>query len=298
MKKLKSAFSLIEVSVVILIIGILIAGVSQSAKMMQKFRLSTAVTLTKSSPVAGIKNLVVWWEATSEESFLNSECENNQKVSTWYDTNPRSIEKYSAVQATSGNQPTYIAEAINNLPALKFDGSATYLKVPYSANLNPDSFTIFAVVKTVGTTNHGAIISSRASTPVDPANLGYIIYATPANTYQTWVGNLNWGGVGTPSATLVLNKTNVLSTTAGSSLVNLYNNGATVLGSPFSQTMAVNNNPSRELRIGAGKNEALVPDYFYSGYIGELIIFDRVLLNEERKAIEAYLGKKWGVVIS
>ncbi|MBP7710343.1 MAG: LamG domain-containing protein [Rickettsiales bacterium] len=298
MKKLKSAFSLIEISVVILIIGILISGVSQSGKMMQKFRLSTAVTLTKSSPVAGIKNLVVWWEATSEESFLNSERENNQKVSTWYDVNPRSIEKYNAVQATSGSQPAYVAEAINNLPALKFDGSATYLKVPYSANLNPTDLTIFVVVKTLGTTSHGAIISSRSATPVDPANQGYIIYATPASTYQTWVGNPTWGGVGTPSATIVLNKTNVLSTTAGNSLVNLYNNGATVSGSPFSQTMAVNSNPSRELRIGAGKNEDLVPQYFYNGYIGELIIFDRVLLNEERKAIEAYLGKKWGVKIS
>lgn len=51
----KSAFSLIELSIVILIVGILIAGVTQSSRMVGKSRIKTAKTLTQSSPVGSIK---------------------------------------------------------------------------------------------------------------------------------------------------------------------------------------------------------------------------------------------------
>lgn len=36
----------------------------------------------------------------------------------------------------------------------------------------------------------------------------------------------------------------------------------------------------------------------YQGNIGEIIIFNRGLKNEERQAIENYLSKKWGIKIS
>lgn len=37
---------------------------------------------------------------------------------------------------------------------------------------------------------------------------------------------------------------------------------------------------------------------FYNGNVAEIIIFNRALKTEERKSIESYLGKKWGVKIS
>jgi prepilin-type N-terminal cleavage/methylation domain-containing protein len=56
-----SAFSLIELSVVILIIGILVAGVTQSSRLIAQFRLKTAQNLTINSPVSSIKNLSTWY---------------------------------------------------------------------------------------------------------------------------------------------------------------------------------------------------------------------------------------------
>jgi prepilin-type N-terminal cleavage/methylation domain-containing protein len=47
-----TAFSLIELSIVILVIGLLIAGAIQGSKMISKAALSSARTLTESSPVA------------------------------------------------------------------------------------------------------------------------------------------------------------------------------------------------------------------------------------------------------
>ena len=67
-KNLK-AFSLIELSIVILIIGILVAGVTQSSRLIREFKLTTAKNLTRNSPVSSIKGLYFWFETTSESSF-------------------------------------------------------------------------------------------------------------------------------------------------------------------------------------------------------------------------------------
>lgn len=76
------AFSFIELSIVILVIGVLIAGVSQGGKMITKFKITTAASLTNSSPVHSIKNLVAWYKTTSEKSFIATESDDGQSVST------------------------------------------------------------------------------------------------------------------------------------------------------------------------------------------------------------------------
>ncbi|MBU6338893.1 MAG: prepilin-type N-terminal cleavage/methylation domain-containing protein [Rickettsiales bacterium] len=58
-KNTYKAFSLIELSIVILVIGILFAGVMQGRSLIQKSRLKTAQSLTKSSPVSGIYGLLL-----------------------------------------------------------------------------------------------------------------------------------------------------------------------------------------------------------------------------------------------
>jgi prepilin-type N-terminal cleavage/methylation domain-containing protein len=68
-----TAFSLIELSIVILVIGLLIAGALQGSNMISKAALSSARTLTESSPVASIRSLSLWFESTSKASFIDSE---------------------------------------------------------------------------------------------------------------------------------------------------------------------------------------------------------------------------------
>jgi len=57
--KISQAFSLIELSIVILIIGILVAGVTQSSRLVTQFRLLSARNMTQSSPVPTIKDLLI-----------------------------------------------------------------------------------------------------------------------------------------------------------------------------------------------------------------------------------------------
>ncbi len=124
-KKMKKAFSLIELSIVILIIGIVVAGATQGNRLVMQMRLSAARAQTASSPVASITGLTLWLETTSEKSIIDSETANNAAVSTWYDINPQSISKTNVTQATTSAKPLYVANGINGLPSLSFNGAAT-----------------------------------------------------------------------------------------------------------------------------------------------------------------------------
>ncbi|MBL6664214.1 MAG: prepilin-type N-terminal cleavage/methylation domain-containing protein, partial [Rickettsiales bacterium] len=52
----KTAFSLLELSIVIVIIGVLIVGVIGGKHIIKKSRISTAQSLTSSSPISGIND--------------------------------------------------------------------------------------------------------------------------------------------------------------------------------------------------------------------------------------------------
>ena len=94
--QLKKAFSLIELSVVVLIIGILIAGISQSSRLVRAMKLSTARSLTRSSDVNSIQNLTAWFDATAEGVFSSS-CDYSAGIVSNYTTN---YEKTSANTST------------------------------------------------------------------------------------------------------------------------------------------------------------------------------------------------------
>jgi prepilin-type N-terminal cleavage/methylation domain-containing protein len=84
-KKKNSAFSLIEISMVILIIGVLIAGVLLGNNLVKKSRISSAQTLTISSPINGIKESALWLESSLDKSFEESESFDNNPISVWGD---------------------------------------------------------------------------------------------------------------------------------------------------------------------------------------------------------------------
>ena len=67
MSKKSRAFSLLELSIVILIIGILIAGVTQASRLVAQAKISAAQTQTQSSPVHSINGILLLIEDVLEE---------------------------------------------------------------------------------------------------------------------------------------------------------------------------------------------------------------------------------------
>ena len=79
---------------------------------------------------------------------------------------------------------------------------------------------------------------------------------------------------------------------------NLYINGGTAVINDSSANAKTGLTLYVGAQIGKNMSPTTPTDTFYSGNIGEIIIFNKYINDDERKDIEQYLGKKWGVVVS
>jgi len=333
----KTAFSLIELSVVVLIIGILIAGITAGSRLVRNSKLASAAQFTKSSDVNSIPDLVLWLEPTQENSFAATSAntdtltyanvaglqdsayvkdtlrpDNRQYIARWNDISPRAVpgNKKSVYQETGSRRPMYIANAINGLPALEFnnfqylysqnnnttpsapplvagDKSATYIVVFSSSNsLESGHRTIldqfvgfsnnsidgaeFGVA--VGKNNNNLAIATWIP---DIEDLGQIIQMQPNIAITTLEDKIIQSS---NNLTYCLNKLNCTKTNYETSGLNLSNNTFAVAARAFS-------------------GDYTASDRKFTGYIGEVMVFDRALKAEEIDTINKYLSKKWGIAL-
>ncbi len=288
-KSSKKAFSLIELSIVILVIGILVAGVTQSSRLLKSFRIQTAQTLTQSSPVAGIKDLELWLEASQENSFDDSEQEDESPVTTWYDINPQSPSKQNAVQSTAASQPKYISECINNIPCVRFDGSNDVLVSSLDINYTKlPNITIFVVFRYSG----DGVNANEALFGNDDGSWDRFVL-TEHTTLNASISN----GSSTQafSALGIENTPQIFSLT----LKNGVSNGSKAFmnGQESSVTFTEGhyNLGENSTSIGALRESG---ELSMGGEISEFIVYSRALKNEERQSIENYLGQKYGIEIT
>lgn len=274
----KKAFSLVEISVVILIIGILIAGVSQGIDLYQDMRLATARSLTQNSRVGRIKDLALWLESTQEISFLKNEARDGVAVTKWNDINLSSIDR--AKTSVLGTAPVYRQSAINGLPAIQFSGNGCY-SISHVGITNNGLKTFFAVfLETAKNTSSGSYLYDNLSYPPQFA------FILPINqTGQIYAGTpLNGGSI-------PLNKPHLVTI-----VHNVDNSFFRVNGV---QTSTANSGPNvmnSATRLGGGLCSNIDNTFF--GYIAEFIIFDRVLNAKEYLDVETYLSKKWAIKIN
>jgi prepilin-type N-terminal cleavage/methylation domain-containing protein len=278
--KIPNAFTLIELSAVIVIIGILIAGVVGASGLVKKSRISSAQSLTKASPVNGIQNNDLWLESSLDSSFKETETSTDDAVTTWYDQ--KNSTNKSSITAV-GTGPTY-SNTINYIHAVKFSGStANYLQVTDASFLNKTSYTIFVVEKRQSSSSNNYFIGDSTQTTANQSLL--LGYSSDGNVIHSQSGTTltNASISSVDSYSNYSDKPRVFSfifdTTSGSKS---YINGT--LSAQESTNLTPLSNIS-SLSIGKG----------YTGEIGEIIAFSRSLKSDERKSVEDYLFKKWSV---
>jgi prepilin-type N-terminal cleavage/methylation domain-containing protein len=290
MRNKKSAFSLIEISIVVLIIGILVAGITQSSRLISSSKVATAQSLTQSAPVSANKGLMLWLETSMEKSFPAAQSSDGASVVTWNDMNTQSIEKLFAVTST-GTVTYKSTSTINGLPSLSFAGSAEMTLSTTAGSVaatniqttgssaGANNFTFFVVYDDDSTTD--AIRGIFHNGVMGTNGWGYANTAT-ASTRAVKIGtttsNMTTGYSRNPTITTV---------TYDGATAKIYTNGGTATSATVASVA-----PTVSMFIGGDGTNRFI------GSISEIIVFDNALRDSDRKSIEEYLSKKYGIKIS
>ena len=276
----KKAFSLFELSIVILIIALIVAGTTQTTKMLNKSHLASAQTLTQNSIVNNLDGLVAWYETSLESSFIASEIVDGGEISTWYDNNPKAINKNNAVQTNATYRPVYALNVFNGgIPALNFTFDAFIFDGTALAN---SAYTIFIVEQRRTATSQNYFMG--CGTLADNQNLVLGYRSTDVITQAHFHNDMDVA-VTAYSTPIPRIHTFGFDTTNGK---NYWMNGS-LLGSAAQTTALTAFNAAA---IGAFNN------HLYTGDFAEVIIFKTKLKSDEHKAVEIYLSKKYGIKIS
>ncbi len=271
------AFSLIELSIVILIIGIIVGGITTGSRLLNQTRLSSAQSQTEASPVNVINDLVFWLEPTLDRSFTSAQPDDQTSISTWRDISPQSTQRNNAVAIYP---PKYIKSCINSLPCIRFNGSTQYFEVDNEHMLKP--LTFFVAFKISSVTNEMAIMGS--------SEYGISVTITSSTGYPQFVKQ-NYALIGQSTTALTVDAATVLTASySDAGAYRIYRNGSSILSGTNNQTIL-----AQHSFIGFNP---LSTNLYFNGDIYEIIVFSRILTTEERRAVESYLGRKWGISIS
>ena len=333
--KASTAFSLIELSIVTLIVGIIIAGITQSSRLVRQSKLKSAQNLTTSSPVTGIRSLALWLEPTQDASFSTS-LDDEANITQWNDINPQAQAKVYAIPAnaalatnTGSAAISYEEQGINGLPTVRFTGGAAAT----ASVLTLASNTFASATATAGVISHNPIVTN-ANSNASQAFTSFIVYrladgagATAYTALYNGKSTDGWGyqraaagvrtvmlngAAGIASAALpttqeiaTITYTGRNSSNIGTGITNLYING----GANFTSTSGNNavagsatvvTQPTLNTYIGGstGATAGAAPTAVWVGNISEVIIFDTVLKNQDLRDVASYLSKKYNIPLS
>jgi prepilin-type N-terminal cleavage/methylation domain-containing protein len=146
-KNHKLGFSLVEISVVVLIIGILIAAITTGTNLVKKYKIASAQNLSANNPIYAMKDLVLWFEPTLGSSFNNFDnITDGYELDAWLNNSP-SYNIGNAVAA--GNKPIYVKYTINDIPSVTFtnDGNEYFEINDVASLLENSDLSIFILEK-------------------------------------------------------------------------------------------------------------------------------------------------------
>ncbi len=299
-----NAFSIIEISIVILIIGILIAGISNGLDLYQDYRFASARQLTHNSIVGRTKGLTLWFETTSEKSFEKAKPLYNESIAKWQNLNYQTSNPIHVFQSDSQFQPKYLDNAINNLPALNFNDGIKYLisdPINYDEISDIENMTLFFVGRSMGTnvSNNPSTFFIFAEKDLNGAEVfRNQIYLYHQNKilfqYGGLCGLVSFAG-NTCKATISNNNNKhpnnnfiitVIKSQDGSKI---YINTAINTTNSLHTDKYPQTNIKNPIYIGGNTTRSAL------NYTGELIMFNRTLTDKEIEAVHNYLKNKWKI---
>lgn len=337
MKNFRSAFSITEISIILLVVGVIVGGSFQTSRVMNRASLNSARSKTEKSPVASIPGLYAWFETTSLVSFLEAkddsdaivtdpkEIKDGYQITEWRNLSPLSLNGKAVAKAIDGNDwcigkgPIYREKGLNNLPTLEFSstggddnyGNCLYLDKNNSQIGPSENFTIFIVSKMEVDTDPGEEILLNINQN-DITTVGTTIrYKKPSsdNTVKFYWNNYLCSDDCIETNTITDSVTNFGIYTfeyyseATDDVAKIYY-GNTILGDGSTDSTIRNDQDGSapfNTIIGTSINSSGVingaGNVSFDGEIAEIIIYGRKLKTKEIEQIQKYLSNKWRIKI-
>lgn len=294
-----TAFSLIELSIVILIIGVLVTAVTSSSALLGRASLTAARKYTADSSVRYSSGLVAWYDPTTELAFgsTTSTLADGAQLSTTVLFDDVYTSSFDASVATASAAVTYVKSGINGLPAVGFNstggvaanGLSTVATFPPVAS---SEATIFVV--SIWKPLSNAVLLEKGGNDFSIKQNS----ATAGNLDITF-GGTNVAVASSPTAgvSFANGNPNVMSFvySKADAKVYVYRNGVAFNDATGTALVAASTPSVGTLTIGSSNNASAMSN---GSDVGEVIIFNRKLSDAERKEIETYLGAKWKIKVS
>ncbi len=200
-----------------------------------------------------------------------------ETVSTWQDASGVGND---AIQLNAVNMPIYIAEsdAFNSNPCVWFDGSDDWLSLPSPAPFNVGSVTMFAVANYNSyVSNDQYIVAAQDGSGNDRMRFA----CNSDNSFEYRIGSTGYKAINTGPGNADLN-------------VHIFeiNSSAEGFLDGASVNIALNTSTETPVALNIGSYNFGQKDFF-AGNLAELIIFSRVLDDDERNAVGEYLAIKY-----
>lgn len=241
-----------------------------------------AVSNTLSYPVGLIPSGAKLWLKSDSGTTLSGSA-----VSAWAD---QSGTGNNVSQSNNPNMPTYVENAVNGRPVIRFTGTGQILQSTSQVLSGSTAFTTF----TVGKLNE---LRSPANYQYfwwnggDTSNVGYGCYlypTTPQILRYAWGSNS--ASLSDPSAAVVGTLYTLSSRFSGgaSGTHEMWINGG--VSSPVSRTKTSAGLSGGAFSVG---NYGPSAGYGLYGDVAEILIYDRSLTDTERQNVYSYLSARW-----
>lgn len=257
------------------------------------------------SLIETIPNLAAWFEPTASGNLTNLDgkrkISNGDLIGSWNNHNPtvKNSQYNDATQDLRISSPSYEKSAINDLPALYFNGGSC---LAINSKILASDYSVFAVIKTNSVNGPkrgkgnpylgvGIVSGDVAGNAEDVIPLGLV-----AGYVKVGIGSKE-SYVALPEEKMTFvadNKPHILFSSLSTD--------------KKSVRLAVDSIETSESLYEDGSLKAANHAYIgcvnmdndnnrFVGHIAEVIIYSRVLRDEERENVMKYLGKKWDIEV-
>ncbi len=287
MIKRYKAFSLIELSAVLIIIAILTTIITQLVSSIKNTRIANANSITAKANISQINGLVAWYETSMKQSLNRNETIDNSPISIWYNIAPDSmLDQINSLETSPSQHITYKEKGINNLPSIDFHGQSN-LKLQSFTNGNIDKATIF-IVMSIDTHNTPTYFDSYNYSSSSVTILSY----DPDQLYIRASSSGSWTSTSSNVPNVLANRGYIIVTYLNGANSKIYFNDAQNIAG--GSLINPGTNPISGLTIGSRSDN----NYQFDGQISEIIIFDNILKLPQRKDVMSYLSKKYNIKVS